>query len=244
MSKLCAITIQVKALSESQKKDMYELFSHYYENLNQQKFFDDLNSKEKVILLKDQKGIIRGFSTLMTIETKVNGKKVLGIFTGDTVIHDDFWGGIALTLEFFKNVSLTKLKNAHLEVYWFLISKGYKTYLLLTNNFKTYYPRYDVELQKYHHEIINSFGKTLYADEYDEDSLLVKAAHKYDRLKSSVAPITQKMMEKNPNIAYFNKMNPHWSEGDELCCIGKVDLGLAQVYLSRTIKKFLRRGLQ
>jgi hypothetical protein len=241
MSKLHASTVKVKHLSASMKEDMFHLFCKYYENIHKSKFLKDLEAKEKVILLKDSSKIIRGFSSIVELEVYIGNKKVIGIFTGDTVIHDDFWGGIALSMEFFRNISRTKLKNPTTDVYWFLISKGYKTYLLLTNNFKNFYPRFDKEITAYHLEVINTLGEKLYGDLYDRQTNIIKAANKFDKLKADVAPITEIMISENPNIAFFSKMNPNWEQGDELCCIGRVDLGLAQKYLTRTFKKFLRR---
>lgn len=244
MSKLFARTANVAELSQEFKKSMFKLFQTYYENTHEEKFHKDLNAKEKSILLEDKEGSLRGFSTITEIQIQKKEKTIYGVFSGDTVIDSNFWGGTALTMEFFKNVLRVKIKHPKSEVYWFLISKGFKTYLLLANNFKNYYPRYDKETPDKHKEIIEHFAIDLYGDQYQKGKLIIKACEKFDRLKDSVAPISKVMSEENPKIAFFEKMNPHWQEGDELCCIGKIDIGLVTQYLSRTLKKILKYKLK
>jgi hypothetical protein len=244
MSKLKSLTVDVSRLSHAQQNVMFELFARYYENVIAEKFYSDLAQKDKVILLLDSSKIIRGFSTLKFLELEMNKKKIIGIFSGDTVMDSSFWGGTALTMEFFKNVMGVKLKNPWTNVYWFLISKGFKTYLLLANNFAWYYPRFDRSLSNEAKSIIDTFATKLFGNLYDTKTLILKAASLYDRLKDNVAPITDQMQKTNPKIAYFNQMNPSWMQGDELCCIGRVDLGLVKVYLTRTFFKYVKRLLR
>ncbi len=241
MGKLFARTVNVNELSLKFKNDMFKLFQTYYENTHEDKFYEDLNAKEKSILLEDKEGILRGFSTITEVQIHSKVKTIYGVFSGDTVIDNNFWGGTALTMEFFKNVLKIKLKHPKSEVYWFLISKGFKTYLLLANNFKNYYPRYDKDTPIKYNEIIEQFAIDLYREQYQKDKFIIKALDSYDRLKHSVAPISKVMLENNPKIAFFEKMNPSWQKGDELCCIGKIDFGLVTQYLFRTLKKLLFR---
>lgn len=239
MEKLSARTVLINELSSEFKQKMFRLFETYYENVNKEKFYNDLNAKEKSIILEDKDRILRGFSTITEIQIQIQNKTFYGVFSGDTVIDCNFWGGTALTMEFFKNVLRVKMKHPTSEVYWFLISKGFKTYLLLANNFKNYYPRFNKETPKKHKEIIEHFAIDLYGDQYQKNKLIIKASKGYDRLKYSVAPISKVMLESNPKIAFFQKMNPNWAKGDELCCIGRIDFGLVTQYLSRTFKKVL-----
>lgn len=242
MSKLKAITINQCELNTKQINEMYQLFCLYYENVNELKFKSDLKEKDKIIILKNQKGKIKGFSTLKFFKLHINHKEIIGIFSGDTIIDKNYWGSSALTMEFFKNVMKTKLHYPFKDVYWFLISKGYKTYLLLANNFSCYFPRYDKDITEESKEIINGFGQKLFKELYLRDQFIIKAAHIFDHIKEDIAPITDNERV-NPKIEFFEKMNPHWQKGDELCCIGRIDLGLARVYLFRTLFKTLRKKL-
>lgn len=239
MGKLYSRTVIVKDLPFEFKQKMFLLFNKYYENVDEEKFYKDLEAKDKSIILEDKRKILRGFSTITEIQTTNSKGTLYGVFSGDTVIESNYWGGTQLTMEFFKNVLKVKFKHPKSEVYWFLISKGFKTYLLLANNFKNYYPRFDRQTPSKHKKIINDFATHLYGELYQSKNMIIKASGNYDRLKGTVAPITSEMIKKSPKIAFFNKMNPGWVKGDELCCIGRVDFGLVTQYLSRTFKKVL-----
>jgi len=240
---LKAHTQSIKSLSESEKEQLFILFKMYYDKVEKEKFIKDLMCKENIIILScKSENKIRGFSTLQTIEFSLNGNKTVGIFSGDTIIDENFWGATALTFEFLKNVLKVKAQNPFKEVFWLLISKGFKTYLLLANNFQTYYPRYDKKTPERYKLFLDHAWKELYPDDYDKSRGLLKTAGKYDRLKGHVSQIGPSELS-NPKIAFFNKSNPLWSEGDELCCIGRIDMGLVCRYCSRTLLKVLKKRL-
>lgn len=55
-------------------------------------------------------------------------------------------------------------------------------------------------------------------------------------MKGEVAPITEEMRVKNPNIHFFEQKNPTWVTGTELPCIGRLgwkDLARFPVKLMR-----------
>lgn len=101
MSHLKARTAYINDLSSEFKESMFKLFQKYYENVNEEKFHKDLNAKEKSIILEDREGHLRGFSTITEIQVQVESKTIYGVFSGDTVIDNNFWGGTQLTMEFF-----------------------------------------------------------------------------------------------------------------------------------------------
>lgn len=237
---LKAQTHSIASISEIEKKELYQLFSRYYEASDFEKFIKDFDSKDDVILLRcKEEGIIRGFSTLKKLQFTHNGKVRVGIFSGDTIIDENFWGATALTFEFFKYVLGVKRKHLFQDVYWLLISKGFKTYLLLANNFQTYYPRFDRETPNEVQSFMDSSWLELYPKDYCLDNKILLTANKYDRLKEHVAKIGEKELS-NPKIAFFQDKNPRWAQGDELCCVGRVDLGLCIRYSSRTLYKLIK----
>ena len=237
VKKLVARTENISSIDESTTLSMYQLFETYYENTSFEKFVNDFREKDRVIVLRDKKTReIKGFSTLKELEVQVADKTVMGLFSGDTIIDPEYWGQTALTMEFFKNIILFKLRNLFKPVYWFLISKGHKTYLLLAHNFKNYFPRYDLETPSFEKKVMKTFAVNMFDELYNEEKNILCCAHKFDRLKNHIAPIDQRALT-NPHIEFFVKNNPKWAKGDELCCIGRVDMGLAKRYLMRTFKK-------
>jgi hypothetical protein len=240
MKKLFAKTLIINKLTDADIDVMYKLFEKYYENTDKVKFISDLKDKTSVILLKckNKKNII-GFSTIKELEIYVGGKKIRSIFSGDTIIDSGYRGQASFAIEFFKNIITHKLKSPFTPHYWFLISKGYKTYLILTKNYCHYYPRFDQETPKDEEKVLDALGESLFGSDYNPDTKILKHSGKTDSLKSAVAPIDAKSLQ-NPNIHFFASRNPGWASGDELCCIGKSDLSLISTFISRTALKLLK----
>lgn len=249
MKRLKAEGHAAKALSSETQADMFRLFSQYYSNIDFAQFQADLQKKDHVFLLKDSKdNSIQGFSTIVSLETRVQGKKVRGMFSGDTVVHEDYWGQGTLGVAFLKYLFLAKLKKPLTPLYWFLISKGYKTYLLMANNFPVHYPRYEHSTPAPLQGIIDAFASTLYPEHYHAQKGLIQFSHQHlkskDCLKTDVTPITEAMRASNQRIAFFADRNPQWEQGDELACIAEMNFAMPFAYAWKTFKKRSARRSQ
>src|SRR5205823_6261147 len=85
-----------------------------------------------------------GFSTQALLDVDVAGRRpVKALFSGDTIIDRGHWGVSALT-RVWGRLALSLIDALpSTELYWFLISKGYKTYRFLPVFFREFYPRHD-----------------------------------------------------------------------------------------------------
>lgn len=221
---------------------MFKLFEIFYENVSFERFKSDLSAKSRVILLLDKEKKIQGFSTLYDFDFLHENKNYRILYSGDTIIAPSYWGTSALTMEFLKNIIILKLKNPTRPVWWFLISKGYKTYLLLANNFIKYYPRYEEKTPSEYNNLITALSEKFYPGKFNRNNGVIEFAEgEHEHLKDSVAPITEELMNKYPKIKFFNSQNPGWKKGDELACIGEVDPLLGIVHPFKLVKKFIKR---
>ena len=94
--RLDASTIKLKLLSDKQIGEMYNVYQKYYGNVSREVFSSDLSNKNHVIILTDKyDGEIKGFSTILDYHFELEGKKVKGVFSGDTIIEKEYWGGSA-----------------------------------------------------------------------------------------------------------------------------------------------------
>lgn len=213
---------------------MFELMRSYYDSVSREKFLSDLSNKNDVILLRDPEGNIQGFSTLRIVPLNMGGKTLRGIFSGDTVIDRAFWGGRALGKAFLRYLFFQKLRHPFEPLYWLLISKGYKTYLIMANNFSEHYPRYDRPTPRDKKALMDDFYSALFADDYDPKDGVIRTGEA-ERLKAGVAEISEALIKSNPKIAFFQRSNPGWREGVELACIARMTLWMPALY---TIKVF------
>jgi hypothetical protein len=238
--------VSVVQLANSDIEQMYTLFEQYYDCVSFDTFRKDLLKKDKVIVARSpHSGPIKGFTTLkiMDIEYDLNGKRchATGVFSGDTIVSPEYWGSRVINGAFAATLLKEKAKHPFSPVYWFLISKGYKTYLLLTNNFLEYYPNKDEGTPEHIQKVIDTYAMTLYPEAYDQESGLLKFEQSLGQLKSSVAPIDQFLVSTQPKIAFFQFMNPDWQQGDELVCLGVVSWRLFAFYALKSTGIFLRK---
>lgn len=248
MKKLSAFGYAVNDLGPDDLSAMFVLFADYYANVSEEQFQHDLLKKEHVFVLKDSRSLeIKGFSTIVSLETTLNGKPVRGLFSGDTVVHHDYWGQGTLGVAFLKYLFLQKLKKPTQPLYWFLISKGYKTYLLMANNFKTHYPRFETETPPAIKQIIDAFSQSLYPEHYDSERGIIQfsdqQANFKDCLKADVTPITDDLIASNQRIAYFASQNRRWQDGDELACVAEMTFSMPLYYQMKLVRKMWRRSL-
>lgn len=223
------------------RRDMWLLFSAYYEDVTHQAFRRDLAEKQHVILLRDSSdGTLQGMSTLSVTDAVVHGRAVVSIFSGDTVIAQAYWGQNALHLAFLRYLLRVKARRPLTPVYWHLISKGYKTYLLLTRNFPEHWPRVGRKTPPFAQALIDFLSSERFGDDYNPSSGLLEYEDK-GRLKEGVVPVDTST-ELAPDVRYFLARNPRHADGHELCCVGRVDLGFVLVGAFRSLtKRWLRR---
>ena len=237
---LKAATVAVEELTDFDMRGMWNVFRQYYADVTSDKFRADLSKKSDVILLLDSgDNSIQGFSTIEVYEREHAGKSYLAVFSGDTIVDEKYWGQNALQREFVRYVIRLKLKNIFRPVYWFLISKGYKTYLLLSRNYWTYWPRHDKATPALEKGIIQQLAIEKYGDAFEDSSGILKFLQPEGRLKRGVAPIDEKLL-RHPDIAFFCDQNPGHEQGDELCCLGRIDGLLWLRFTSRLISKLFR----
>ncbi|ACY17256.1 hypothetical protein [Haliangium ochraceum] len=232
---------RVAALAPATVDDMWQVFSHYYTDVSRRRFQDDLAHKSEVILLRDSgDGSLQGFSTIEVSEKMYQGKRALVVFTGDTVIEQSYWGQGVLPRIFSRRLSMIKLRNPRARVYWLLISKGYKTYLLLTRNVPEHWPRHDRATPPAVQQLLDEVAGERFGASYKPERGVLHFERRMGRLKSSVAPIRLAQLEV-PDIRFFVERNPGHIHGDELCCLGHINAWVWLHVSARMLTQPLRR---
>lgn len=236
--------VPVASLSDEQRRTMYELMVRYYDHMQWDRFNYDLDQKQDVILLLTKNDdAIKGFSTLMHTETQVEGRKVRAIFSGDTVVDEAFWGQRVLGRKFLSYLFLQSIKQPLSPLYWLLISKGYKTYLLMANNFREHYPRYERVTPERQQAYIDVFAGQLFGESYHKESGCCQFPQSLGQLKNGVAQLSDEEVNGNPRIKFFIQKNPGWSKGDELVCIARMTWFMPIYYLGKSWWKLVTTSL-
>lgn len=230
----------VAGLDQAARERMLALMTAHYEGVRPEAFATDLAQKDVAVVLRDEEGCIQGFSTLQTLEAQVEGRAVTALFSGDTIVDRAHWGSPALAAAWGQFVFEQSLSAQDGELrYWFLISKGYRTYRFLPLFFKAFHPRFDEETPAFERELIRRLALEKYPGAYDESAGLLRFGGAKDRLREELAGVDARRLERDPHVRFFLERNPGFAAGDELCCVAR----LALDNLTPAAQRMLRRSL-
>lgn len=202
-------------------RELYQLYEQCYDGSDPGRFEADLREKQWVILLRErasQRTV--GFSTQMLIDIEVEGKPVRALFSGDTVIHPSYWGSQELVRAWCRLAGRLKARSADRPLYWFLVSKGYRTYLYLPTFFHRFYPRWDQSNSPFAGRLIHALGSAKYSGAFDPRSGLIEHLANHDRLKSELDATARHA--RNPHVEFFVRRNPNYRNGTELLCVAEI----------------------
>lgn len=239
MPRLRSRTVAVPRLTQSEIDAMWTIFAGYYDDVTPDRFQSDLAPKSHVILLLDQgNDSLQGFSTLEVYDRVIGGRRVVVVFSGDTVVTRPYWGQTVLQRAFLAFAMGRKLAHPLVPVYWFLISKGYKTYLLLSRNFPEHWPRHDCPTPAWQAEVLDTLAAEKFGPDWEPESGVLRHADPLGKLKDGIAPVEDSLL-RFPDIRFFVERNPGYVSGDELCCLGRVGVDLWTSYMVKLIRKGL-----
>lgn len=243
--RLMSRTVEQPTIGAQERARMLALMQLCYEGVDPERFHSDLQAKQHVILLHDRATAeLVGFSTLrVSRERRAAGEAEI-IFSGDTVLHPDYWGQKILDTAFARFLLSRKLRRPFGSVRWLLLSGGYKTYLMIINYFPVTSPRRDREPSAREVDYRNQLCGDWFGRQFDPSTGILRFAQHY-RVRNGVAPIDREAAA-HPDIAFFAERNSGHGNGDELVCIAEVrlrDLGRAVLRIAgRRARRALAQG--
>jgi hypothetical protein len=210
-------------LASSDREVMFALFEKYYRSVTRERFLADLAAKELVIRIFAPSGELAGFSTIQLIPTDFEGERILAVFSGDTVIDRAWWGAKELQRAFFFFLMRQKLARPTTPVFWFLISKGHKTYLLMRNNFTSWPNRHEPTPPRAR-ALLDHVARLKFPEHYDPARGVIRfpeclGAVRPDHLD---VPLEDGL---DPEVRFFLEKNPGYAQGEELCCLAEIRMG-------------------
>ncbi len=222
---LTAKLVPVSTLTPALHDAMFALMDEHYANVHRRVFAADLAEKRWAILVRDAVSErLCGFSTLMLLDADVAGRPIKALFSGDTIIHRDCWGERAFARAWGRFALTLIDDHPDAELYWFLISQGYKTYRFLPLFFHEFYPRPAAPTPAVMRAIIDALAGERYGASYDAAAGIVRATPTQYRLRPGLADVTPERL-RDPLVAFFHAANPGHARGDELGCLAPLTRG-------------------
>lgn len=216
---------------------MLNLYKMYYADCIDSKFFSDLDEKDYVIVMRNLSDAICGFSTLKILNASFSNTPVRAIFSGDTIIHHDYWGMQDPSLSFLR-ISGHLWKQDSTPLYWLLITKGHRTYRYLNVFTKKYYPSCREDTPQKIQSLIHHFALQQFGAAYDETTGVISFDSPQGRLKEEWAKVSDRHSHL-PEVNFFLQRNPGYMLGNELVCLAE----LSPENFKPRAKRIFLRGL-
>ncbi|MFN7950657.1 MAG: hypothetical protein U0610_02945 [bacterium] len=209
------------ALTDAERSAMHGLLASYFEGVEARVFERDLAAKNWVILLEDETGALRGFTTLHVHRHTFEGEAMTVVFSGDTIVDRSAWNTPALHRSWIDAVNQLARSEGQGRVWWLLIVSGYRTYRLLPVFFRDFYPRHDRPTPEPIRRLVDELAAARFGAEYDRASGIVRFVDGAQRLRADVGEITD-ARARNPHVRFFTERNAGHERGDEMVCLCEI----------------------
>jgi hypothetical protein len=232
--RLDASIVARELLPETTRDAMLALHMRNFENVHRERFLTDLAEKDWVILLTEPNGDLVGFSTQKLMQPVPGFDSVRCLFSGDTVVDRAHWN-TPLLAGCFGHLMLRLLEQHRGDsLFWFLISKGFRTYRFLPVFFNQFWPSPNYHTPPAMETLLSGAAKQKFGNSFDVKSGLVRIPET-DCLMPELAKVPEGKRA-DSYVAYFLARNPGFSRGDELACLAPISVDNLNAYAHRVIR--------
>jgi hypothetical protein len=199
---------------------MFALLAAHFAGVDRSTFDADLAEKNWVILLEDEGQRLRGFSTLLIYRTRAAGPPVTVVYSGDTIVDRAWWGSPALPRTWVRAVrQMTPMEGSD-DLYWLLLTSGYRTYRFLPVFFRSFYPRHDEETPPAAQAMLDDLAFERFGSQYDPPSGIVRFQRPQLLAPHLLEVPTGRAQD--DHVRFFLTRNPGYVLGDELVCLTRI----------------------
>ena len=219
---LSGSVVSRSSITGDMEDEIFMLFRRYYRCAERAAFEHDLAQKDWVLLLRDMRGAVRGFTTMKLYEVGYRGRRVRALFNGNTIIEQDYWGDQELVRSWCDFMAALEQREPRVPLYWYLICSGFRTYLFLPLFFRSFYPRCGSENPPYEQGLIDHLGHLGFPGEYEGG--VVRPPEPRECLRQELAVPTKRRLQ-NRHVRFFLERNPGYLRGNELVCLAEFSAG-------------------
>jgi len=217
--KLISSYVTIEELTPQLKDAMYALFSKHYDCVDRKRFEKDLSDKDGAIMLFDHSDQLQGFSTMLWDPVPMEQCEV--VFSGDTIIHPDYWGSRELIYHFCWLCGQRSRRSCK-QLHWFLISKGHRTYQFLPLFSKQWFPSPNL-VDESSARLVAKCAEEMFGNAWKPDEGVLRFASSLGQLNEDMALATD-LRKGNRYVQFFVEKNPNYASGEELVCLVKMAL--------------------
>ncbi len=216
--KTISVGIMKPTLTAEYLRDMWVLFSHYYD-VDQRSFFYEMGSNDYYALYTDEKKLI-GFTGFRYRKIKTEDGTCQALQIGQTVMKQNYRGQSFVAQTCLSLFIKHYLRYPFRPLYAWCDALTFKPYLMFANGLETFYPNYLEETPTKLKSILDSLGNYHYGVNYNPETNVVKKFQK--AVNDTTANISEKELD-NPHIAFYNKQNPDHIHGNGYLVIAPIN---------------------
>lgn len=216
---------------------MYELMSNNYNHVNKENFEKDLLAKQYVGIFTLE-NIIYGFTTYAINPQNSGTDEYNIVFSGDTIIDPEFWGTQIMMQSWCRTVGTFLHHSSSKKLYWYLLTKGHRTYMYLPLFFSDYFPSHEGTKDPLYQSIAERCSDLFYGEKYKIEKGVIQFKEKIGELNKELAEAS--FNKRSTFAAFFLEKNPGFYNGDELVCLTEISVD----NMIRSGKKYLIDGLE
>src|SRR5207249_2327269 len=161
-------------LVEDEIDAMYELLSQNFHGVDLHTFRCDLSEKNWVVLMEDGDGVLRGFSTFLMYATAAGGRPMTVVCSGDTIVEQSAWGSPALPRAWIRAVYDLRPMYPDGDLYWLLLTSGFRTYRFIPVFFRAFYPRFAAPTPPHAQALLDALSTERFGPLYDARTGIVR----------------------------------------------------------------------
>jgi hypothetical protein len=107
------------------------------------------------------------------------------------------------------------------EVYWLLLTSGYRTYRFLPVFFRAFYPRFDRETPASERALLEVLARERFGSQYDSAAGVVRFT--CPQILADDLVVVPPGRTADAHVRHFLARNPGFVSGDELVCLTRID---------------------
>lgn len=206
-------------LSAETRSAMLRVHAGQFEPERPEVFDADLEAKNWVLLMEDDAGRVKGFTTLLHYRTTHHGRPIQVVYSGDTAVDPSAAGTSVLWRAWLGAVN--RLRDADPSpLYWLLIVSGFRTYRFMSLFWKQFHPRRDTPMPDPVRELRDALARERFGPRYDAATGVVRLPVP-QVLRADLREIPARALL-DADVAFFARADPGHARGDELVCLTEI----------------------
>jgi hypothetical protein len=202
-------------LAQADWDDIWVLTSEFYD-VEREYSEAELRRRQSIAMFR-MEGALVGMAALDVCPAEFRGRKLAYIATPHVLIREHWRGRNLIQKLGARTFLAARLRYPFRPIYWFFDTLSYKSYLLLTRNFATYWPRHGEPTPEPRAALIDQLATRTYGPAWrPARGVAVRSGQK--RLRETAAPLVVGE-DTAPDLAFFARANPGHAEGDMLICL-------------------------